>query len=110
MKIRNGFVSNSSSSSFVIAVKKDVHEKVLKQLTEYEKDVIEQIAEKDTIFGIDVYTVSDMTDMDGNSWTFGDLPINEEAKNGESESPWDVLDRYEILVLQNENARWGWSI
>ncbi len=109
MKVRNGFVSNSSSSSFVIAVKKDVHEKVLKQLTEYEKDVIEQIAEKDTIFGIDVYTIGDL-DVHGDCYLFGDLPINEEAKDGESESPWDVLDRYEILVLQNENARWGWSI
>jgi hypothetical protein len=29
MKVRMGFVSNSSSSSFVLLVKKDVHEKVL---------------------------------------------------------------------------------
>lgn len=109
MKVRNGFVSNSSSSSFVIAVKKEVHEEVLKQLTEYDKDIIEQMAEKDTIFGTDVYTIGAL-DVHGDCYSFGDLDMNEETKDGESESPWDALDRYENLVQQNENAWWYWSI
>ena len=36
MKVRSGFVSNSSSSSFVICATLDVWEKILKELNEYE--------------------------------------------------------------------------
>ena len=34
MKIRNGFVSNSSSSSFVIIADKDVYEKALENISD----------------------------------------------------------------------------
>jgi hypothetical protein len=40
MKIRNGFVSNSSSSSFVL-VFKSAHEEILKTLNESERKYIE---------------------------------------------------------------------
>lgn len=109
MKIRNGFVSNSSSSSFVIAVKKEVHEEVLKQLTGYEKAIINDISQQDTIFGVEVFIIGDL-DVHGCSYIFEDLSDYEEAGEDEANNPWDALDRYENLVKQNENAWWYWSI
>jgi hypothetical protein len=40
MKIRTGFVSNSSSSSFVLFVLKDDYDKVVKSLSKLEKDIL----------------------------------------------------------------------
>jgi hypothetical protein len=43
MKIRSGFVSNSSSSSFVVIAPKSVVDEVLATLTPYEKAVAEHV-------------------------------------------------------------------
>jgi hypothetical protein len=51
MKIRNGFVSNSSSSSFVIIIPKEVADKVKETLTPYEKVVVDHIGSTEKKFG-----------------------------------------------------------
>jgi len=43
MKIRNGFVSNSSSSSFVIVTDKETFEDVLNTFSETERDFLREI-------------------------------------------------------------------
>lgn len=43
MKIRSGFVSNSSSSSFVMFVQKEDYDKVFETLDDLEKDIIKHI-------------------------------------------------------------------
>ena len=45
MKLRQGFVSNSSSSSFVLIATKEAWEKGLENLTDFEKDILEQLEE-----------------------------------------------------------------
>jgi hypothetical protein len=52
MKTRNGFVSNSSSSSFVIVTSKDEHEKALKKLSEEQKSLIENSFSEDKKLGL----------------------------------------------------------
>ena len=65
MKIRNGFVSNSSSSSFVLVVKKDDYDKVYSDLSDDAKKVADACMEFKTIFGIDVAIFSDWCDNGG---------------------------------------------
>jgi hypothetical protein len=54
MKIRNGHVSNSSSSSFLLAVTKEVHEEVRERMHPYIIAVIDELSTSDNIFGQEV--------------------------------------------------------
>jgi hypothetical protein len=50
MKTRNGFVSNSSSSSFVVVIPTDIAETVLQTLTPYEQAVAKHVRLSDKKF------------------------------------------------------------
>jgi len=59
MKVRNGFVSNSSSSSFFIACPKKVHDKALKTLHPYyQKWIKEMLGLEEQMFGKEKILVS----------------------------------------------------
>ena len=47
MKIRNGFVSNSSSSSFVVFMKKDYFKEFYDSLEDYEQEVVNHVKSND---------------------------------------------------------------
>jgi len=51
MKIRKGFVSNSSSSSFVLVTTKENHEKALETLNEVEREIIGILTGEEKVFG-----------------------------------------------------------
>jgi len=51
MKIRNGFVSNSSSSSFVVMTTMENHEKAMKKLHPYIQDVVNEVIGKTKFMG-----------------------------------------------------------
>ena len=69
MKIRTGFVSNSSTSSFVLMVTSDLHDDYIKQsdLSPYIKAAIESMASKQVFAGKTVLNWDKMTTMDGSS-------------------------------------------
>ena len=51
MKFRNGFVSNSSTSSYILMVSKVLHEKVLDSSHPYVRAVVEAIMDERTFMG-----------------------------------------------------------
>jgi len=94
MKTRNGFVSNSSSSSFVAIIEKSTFDKVLSMLKDdRDKKVIKHVANKESRFGKTLMTVNEYQDSGGFSNLFGEgddfdfegAGITEE----EVESPYD---------------------
>ena len=63
MKIRQGFVSNSSSSSFVLITTKENFEKVKATVKEKYYHIIDQLFEEDTLFGKPVLVHTSMNNQ-----------------------------------------------
>ena len=55
MKIRQGFVSNSSSSSFLVLVTKDDYERLLRRCTDYQKEILNGLFNSQKIGTQDLY-------------------------------------------------------
>jgi hypothetical protein len=70
MKIRGGFVSNSSSSSFTMIVDKDLHEKVLSILNHpYFNAVLSDCSGEDSAFGRKLVKIS-TTNGNYSTWEY----------------------------------------
>ena len=64
MKTRHGFVSNSSSSSFVLLVPKDVHERILKEVHPFVSTVVRQVMKPVSAFGREFLAFHELTVQD----------------------------------------------
>jgi hypothetical protein len=58
MKFREGFVSNSSSSSFVLFVRKGSYDNVFSEMTAIQKDFCQKYFKESVVMGIPVMRVS----------------------------------------------------
>lgn len=122
MKIRYGFVSNSSTSSYIILTTKENHERALSQLNEHDRlifSVISKLAgfEHSRLFGREIISLNYST---GNYSTIGDIPFEEAAKKFGVELPanldleyaedekFDVLSTYMELVKKDTTNCYYW--
>ena len=71
MKTRTGFVSNSSSSSFIAVATLDAFEAALLLINENERKIVRAIAEDDTCLGQKVKVVKEFNDAGGFSSIWG---------------------------------------
>jgi hypothetical protein len=89
MKVRSGFVSNSSSSSFVIVTTKAAHENAISQMTKWQQEVIGKLMFPRTLAGIEIYIGGEYSDA-GSSGTLDWL--NEEMGEDDELKPEDFDD------------------
>lgn len=81
MKVRKGFVSNSSSSSFVVMIENDEFKKVLKECHPYIKRVIEKIGYDNKRFlEKDIVIISTFEGMGGDG-TLDYIDVNQDHNN-----------------------------
>ena len=83
MKIRSGFVSNSSSSSFVVIAPKNIVDDVLNELTTNEKAAVNWIKTGDKLFCGKVVTV--FQGMTGNYSSWEDFEYPEDVDDEDEE-------------------------
>lgn len=115
MKLRLGFVANSSSSAFVLIVPVDVHEKVLEGLHPYVRAVAEAWGVVQDVVGSQCYVAGELEvrDQDDYTWDYIDIeydgkPMTQKFRSGETyeveaRDAWDI---YQVALPKGSYFKW----
>lgn len=110
MKIRNGFVSNSSSSSFMICLKAEDYNEVYKTLSPLEQELVNHLRpENKKVFGLNLKIISGTC---GNYDSFEDFETNiedltEEEQDKLEEGPSCMFDDVLKKFRKKDNFEHG---
>ena len=112
MKIRMGFVSNSSSSSFVIITTKENHERVLSAMTEQQREVIGQIVVSKKFLDRDIVYLGGISGGDGYPYDNIDITCGGkfiEHNDDEDFGAAEIIDEWESEVKKNKSETFYWT-
>lgn len=117
MKVRTGFVSNSSSSSFVVVTTKENHEKALAECHPYVQAVVKKVASHGEFLGRNIVHFGDLQLMGGESYTWGDFYLEWDGETpvdewGDSlcDYPENALDIYLEKLGERKEDVFQWSM
>jgi hypothetical protein len=100
MKVRNGFVSNSSSSSFVICVEKNIHDQAISKIHPYYKACLEAIGfEQIKAFGKDLVCFKEWNTAGGSMWEYVNVEYDGDMPETNENECYESLREYEKAVF-----------
>jgi len=118
MKLRMGFVSNSSSSCFITVVVKELNDEVMKKLPQYAQDCMKELLSETVLLGRQVVYMGDMDTQGGDSYTFYEfdhtldgkyVDDGEEPSGGKLPRPdgeySEQMNAYDAMNLWQETVR-----
>jgi len=110
MKVRSGFVSNSSSSSFIMLMKPEDVKVVQNDMPDYVNFVVDKVLNQTTVFGIPALAFESWSDRNGNnSWEYYNYEIDYDGEyptvNHKRCSWKDDIDEY---VINKPNIAWDY--
>ena len=103
MKSRQGFVSNSSTSSYIIIIPDENFEEVISELSEIQQKIIKELVNDEEVIGIKSKVLSYMS---GNISSFEDYEFSEELQeeieeNGIEDEPHETAYEFGELVRKH---------
>ena len=102
MKLRTGFVSNSSSSSFVLVISKKDHEEALKQMPAAAEKLFDYLdCSEGKIGDVELVLFGEWSDAGGSgTWNYIDEDLGglEEGEIEGAEDWYEVWEQYQKLV------------
>jgi len=98
MKTRNGFISNSSSSSFVLIVGKTVYDNEFKNLPPFEKDLISYASKTVDIDGKEVVVIEGCYGDGGNTFDNYDIGDGNTNYKKDSDIAEEETDDYDEIL------------
>ena len=102
MKTRNGFVSNSSSTSFTVIVPKVAADKVMAKLSPYEKICVNYLRRDKTFMGNDISVFQGVSGSNCNTFEYFELPDDYKKGSDDNEEcgPWDAWTNFRDDVIK----------
>ena len=98
MKYRYGFVSNSSSSSFLIVASMQDWLKIYGSCSEYQQRLLEEFFENHEIDGKKVKIMCEVIGSD-HPETLDQIPVLPDYELAVSDSPWQLFDKRHQALL-----------
>jgi len=89
VKLRSGFVSNSSSSSFFVLATEDAHNRAMAELSVDEQKCIRAVLEQTKAFGQNMVFVSELSVHD--SSTFDYVSVDSDCAVSDAVDAWQKL-------------------
>jgi hypothetical protein len=111
MKTRNGFVSNSSSSSFFCVVPKTIHDKVMDKLSKKQKSIMEKYLDHGKVGDIDVVGYGHAHDRGEGSSYSGSICFSDYGEKNEIEYDDfdDATSAYEKALKEHKSQTFNMS-
>lgn len=122
MKVRVGFVSNSSTSSFVMLVRKDVHDEIVASMSKDEQKMIKaffkaEIMKNTKALGMAVVEIGIFTDAGGGgTWdNFEEPDLDGDDKDADPDSEavdnaYDLMEKYQGEAEKHKDACWSTDV